>query len=145
MAYAEHLMADPSQWRLAVRYLSHCGPMGIGTAKQILSHLPFRLPASLAPDEPQTSARSASSKSQQSPLPELDEVLSMCAQLDLHDAQQEICRVCARPLSLNTEPHVSTDCSTETNRLETIWEGGGVLCQVFRCKGTKTSRSRPCE
>ena len=96
MAYGEHLMADPSNWRVAVSYLLQCGEQGVGMANEILLSIPFRM-SNVEVEEPVSQAlvpaNSKGKKKQLAPLAELDELVTFCKEHGLKDAIQGMCRV----------------------------------------------------
>jgi len=91
-------MADPSNWRVACSYLSHCGEQGMGMVNEFLLALPFRL--SNIDEEPvsQAQTKSKSKKDKPAPLADLDDIVQFCLDLGLRDTARGICR--ARTLNL---------------------------------------------
>lgn len=98
--YAEHLMADPSLWRLVSDYLVHCGIVGRDLLNQYLSQLPFRLPRN--PSQPLShfqQLEGAEDGSDDSPsFIDLEELINECEIHSLYEARQVICKVRLVPL-----------------------------------------------
>lgn len=94
--YAEHLLSDPSMWRLAVSYLTHCGEVGMNTAGEILLHLPFRISGVNVETEVESRslAMFAGTGDPVAPVAELDDIIDACEVYGLKEVKQAICRVC---------------------------------------------------
>jgi len=98
LAYGEHLMADPSNWRVAISYLAHCGEQGMGMANEFLLSLPFRM-SNVEAEGPAAQALTPvdakGKKRNPAPIAELDEILEQCTYYGLRDTARSICRVSA--------------------------------------------------
>ncbi|PVF94818.1 hypothetical protein CPB86DRAFT_828365 [Serendipita vermifera] len=93
IAYAEHLMSDPSMWAIVVSYLRFCGPIAREVAKQYLLRLHFDIPSTGSREIVPSGAKG------EPRLATLNAVLAKCQELGFRDTELEICRVAARKLT----------------------------------------------
>ncbi|KAG8832153.1 hypothetical protein FRC17_001905 [Serendipita sp. 399] len=99
IAYAEHLMSDPSFWRFSIEYLAHCGSRGLGVANETLMRLPFRLNNIVLAEENKYPKALARIVGNQTPtMADLDEILKKCRELGLKEAEKAIIRVASQKL-----------------------------------------------
>ncbi|KIM23665.1 hypothetical protein M408DRAFT_332267 [Serendipita vermifera MAFF 305830] len=102
MDYGEHLMADPSNWRVAASYLLQSGQQGFQMANEILISIPFRM-NNVEAEEPIAQAvvpvSSKDKKKKPAPLADLDELIAFCSQHGLQDTVRSICRVASNRLT----------------------------------------------
>jgi hypothetical protein len=122
VAYAEHLMSDPSMWAIAVSYLRFCGPQARELAKKYLLHLNFDIPI------PGSREVVPPSTKEEPRLATLNAILVKCAELGFRDAQVEICRV-RLPLP-NEHIHLINiqGCCQKIHRITAIRKSRPILC-----------------
>ncbi|KAG8818697.1 hypothetical protein FRC19_010396, partial [Serendipita sp. 401] len=97
IAYAEHVMSDPSLWNISITYLAHCGTRGLGVANEILMRLPFRLADVVLTEESKLPKALARSVGDRVPtLATLNQILDVCQELRLKEAEGAIIRVASQ-------------------------------------------------